>query len=110
MRPKYNTIFRVPTLTGKPGKMGRHFPVREKSGNFEQTGKSGKITQNTGKLREFEINIMIFLVIFKLTVYYLPKWIKFSVKKKQNIKKVLEKWQRVLEKSGNFVSLKKWEP
>ena len=25
--------------SGKPGKMGRHFPVREKSGNFEQTGK-----------------------------------------------------------------------
>ena len=53
---------RVPTRTGKPGKMGRHFPVREKSGNFEQTGKvrekSGKITQNTGKLREFEINII----------------------------------------------------
>ena len=66
---------RVPTRTGKPGKMGRHFPVREKSGNFEQTGKvrekSGKITQNTGKLREFQTNIIIyFLVIFKLTVYY----------------------------------------
>ena len=30
---------RVPTRTGKPGKMGRHFPVREKSGNFKQTGK-----------------------------------------------------------------------
>ena len=46
-------VVRVPTRTGKPGKMGRHFPVREKSGNFEQTGKvrekSGKITQNTGK-------------------------------------------------------------
>ena len=53
---------RVPTQTGKPGKMGRHFPVREKSGNFEQTGKvrekSGKFTQNTGKLKEFEINII----------------------------------------------------
>ena len=52
---------RVPTRTGKtgkPGKMGRHFPVREKSGNFEQTGKvrekSGKTTPNTGKLREFQ--------------------------------------------------------
>ena len=32
-------LLRVPTHTGKPGKMGRHFPVREKSGNFEQTGK-----------------------------------------------------------------------
>ena len=30
---------RVPTQTGKPGKMGRQFPVREKSGNFKQTGK-----------------------------------------------------------------------
>ena len=32
----------VPTGTGnqgKPGKMGRHFPVREKSGNFVKTGK-----------------------------------------------------------------------
>ena len=60
---KGNCLFyRVPTRTGKPGKMGRHFPVREKSGNFEQTGKvrekSGKITQNTGKLGEFEINII----------------------------------------------------
>ena len=36
------TPYRVPTRTGKsgkPGKMGRHFPVMEKSGNFEQTGK-----------------------------------------------------------------------
>ena len=49
-------VSRVPTRTGK---MGKHFPVREKSGNFEQTGKvrekSGKITQNTGKISEFEI-------------------------------------------------------
>ena len=29
----------VPTRTGKPGKMRKLFPVREKSGNFEQTGK-----------------------------------------------------------------------
>ena len=72
---------RVPTRTGKPGKpgkMGRHFPVREKSGNFEQTGKvrekSGKITQNTGKLREFQTNIIFyFLVVFKLFVYYFAK-------------------------------------
>ena len=81
----YNTsashLIRVPTRTGKPGKpgkMGRHFPVREKSGNFEQTGKvrekSGKITQNTGKLREFQTNIIFyFLVVFKLSVYYFAK-------------------------------------
>ena len=40
---KYIKIFadlnRVPTRTGK---MGRHFPVREKSGNFEQAGKVGE--------------------------------------------------------------------
>ena len=37
-----------------------------------KSGKSqGKITQNTGKLREFQTNIIFyFLVIFKLTVYY----------------------------------------
>ena len=57
---------RVPTRTGKtgkPGKMGRHFPVREKSGNFEQTGKvrekSGKTTQNTGKLRAFQKKLFV---------------------------------------------------
>ena len=60
----------VPTGTGnqgKPGKMGRHFPVREKSGNFVKTGKvrefyskywknqkklHWKIEKNTGKVRE----------------------------------------------------------
>ena len=35
-------IYNVTTRTGKPGKMGRHFPVGEKSGNFEQTGKVGE--------------------------------------------------------------------
>ena len=48
---------------------GEDFPDREKSGNFEQTGKimvkSGKITQNTGIFREFQTNIVCyFLVIF----------------------------------------------
>ena len=64
--------------------MGRHFPGRENSGNFVQTGKlrekSGKISQKAGKLREL-------LVIFKLTVYYLLKWIKFSVLKNKTWKK-----------------------
>ena len=77
---------RVPTQTGKPAKMGRHFPVRVKSGNFRQ------------------ILFAIFLVIFKLTVYYLLNWIKFSVKKQSiNIKKY---W-----KSQGILSVrKKWEP
>ena len=32
----------VPTWTGKPGKIRKPFPVSEKSGNFEQTGKVGE--------------------------------------------------------------------
>ena len=67
----------VPTRTGnqgKPGKMGRHFPVREKSGNFVKTGKvrekSGNFTQNTGKIG----------------------------------KNYTGKLKRILEKSGKFVS------
>ena len=39
----------VPTWTGKPGKMRKPFPVRLKSGNFEQTGKViGTVYQNYG--------------------------------------------------------------
>ena len=48
------TIYRVPTWTEKPGKfrkMGRHFPVREKSENFEQTGKVRENHTKYGKLR-----------------------------------------------------------
>ena len=55
MLPKILQIFMVPTGTGnqgKPGKIGRHFPVREKSGNFVKTGKVRNFTQNTGKIRK----------------------------------------------------------
>ena len=81
--------YRVPTRTGKPGKpgkMGRHFPVREKSGNFEQTGKvrekSGKITQNTGKLREFEINIIDILSAIKMNCVLFVKMDQVFILKK----------------------------
>ena len=81
------TSFRIPTRTGKPGKMGRHFPVREKSGNFEQTG---KVRENHTKYWKTEIYwdkyYLIFLVIFKWTVHYLQKWIKFSFKKTKHKK------------------------
>ena len=48
---------RVPTQTGK---MGRHaiFQSGKSQGILNRLEKSGKITQNTGKLREFEINIV----------------------------------------------------
>ena len=46
---------RVPTRTGQPGKMRRHFPVREKSWNFKQNGKVGedqtKYWKTQGNLR-----------------------------------------------------------
>ena len=105
---------RVPTRTGKPGKMGRHFPVREKSGNFEQTG---KVRENHTKYWKTEINwdkyYLIFLVIFKWTVHFLVKWIKFSVKKDKTLKKYWKNGKntrKVREKSGNFISPEKWEP
>ena len=50
----------VLTGTGKPGKMGRHFPVRETSGNFKQTG---KVRENYTKYWNIQKNN--FLVIFK---------------------------------------------
>ena len=31
---KIKVLIRVPTRTGKPGKMGRHFPVRKKVRKF----------------------------------------------------------------------------
>ena len=43
----------VHTWTGKPGKMSKLFPAREKSGHSEQTGKVRDFTQNTVKIREF---------------------------------------------------------
>ena len=45
----------VPTGAGKPGKMGRHFRVREKSGNLSRLEMSGNFTQNTG-MRKIILN------------------------------------------------------
>ena len=42
--------------TGKLGKMGVHFPVREKSENFEHSGKVRNLTKNTGKVMAFSKN------------------------------------------------------
>ena len=37
------------------------------------------------------------------------KWIKFLVRKTKHLKNT-GKWKKILEKSGNFVSLEMWEP
>ena len=42
----------VLTWNGKPGKMGKLFPVREKSRNFEQTGKVMEFYLKYWKMRE----------------------------------------------------------
>ena len=42
-------------------------------------------------------------------MYYLLNLIKCSVKK-TIIEKNTGKWEKILEKSGNFVSPEKWEP
>ena len=92
--------------------MGRHFPVREKSGNsiLNRLEKSGKITQNTGKLREFEINIIDILSDIKMNCVLFVKMDQVFSLKKLSIKKILENGKKILEKSGNFVSPEKWEP
>ena len=99
--------------------MGRHFPIREKSGNFDQTGKvrekSGKMTQNTGKLREFQTNIkcyysgrakLICVLFAKLNEVFSLK--RITEKNTGKLEKILEKSgksQGILSvrKSGNHV-------
>ena len=80
--------------------MGRHFPVREKSGNFEQTGKSGKITQNTGKLGEFEINIIDILSDIKMNCVLFAKMDQVFSLKKLSIKKILENGKKYWKSQG----------
>ena len=64
------------------------------SGKYEQAwkvrGKSHKILENW----EFQTNVICyFWVIFKWSVCYLLKFIKFSVKKTKH-KKIVEKWKK----------------
>ena len=40
-------FYRVPTRTGKPGKLREVFPVGEKSGNFKM------LPESQGKIRDF---------------------------------------------------------
>ena len=52
-------VLRVPTPTGKPGKMGI----------LNRLEKSGKVTQNTGKLKEFQkILFVILLILYKMCI------------------------------------------
>ena len=51
-------VARVPTRTGKREKWEGIFQSGKSHGILIRLEKSWKITQNTGKLREFEINII----------------------------------------------------
>ena len=66
----------VPTWTGKPGKMRKLFPVREKLGNFEQTGKvrefCPKCWKNEEILASFYHN---FFSDFLIKVYLLNRFL-----------------------------------
>ena len=51
-------------------KMRKLFPVREKSGNFEQTGKVREFHSSTGKMREFYTKFEpVFILFFSVTIY-----------------------------------------
>ena len=95
--------------------MGRHFPVREKSGNFVKTGKVREFyskywknqkklywkieKKNTGKVRE---NLSASNSENPANWYH-------TLNKKRTLKNT-GKLQKILEKSGKFVTQKKWEP
>ena len=104
------------------------FQSTKKSGNFEQTGKVRENHTKYLKTQEtWDKYYLRFLVIFKWTLYYLLKWIKFSVKKTKHLKNTSKlekntgKVREILSvrKSGNPVprflnepsqSLQKWVP
>ena len=70
--------------------MGRHFPVREKSGNFEQTGKVREYLTKYWKNEKISDKYyLILLVIYKLTVLFAKIDQVFSLKDKA-FKKILE--------------------
>ena len=50
--------FRVPTRTGKPRKWEDIFQSGKSQGIFNGLEKAGKIKQNTGKLKEFQTNVI----------------------------------------------------
>ena len=87
--------------------MGRHFPVREFWTDWKSQGKvrenHTKYLKTQGIWNKYYL-IFDILMIFRWTVYYLLKWIKFSVKKNRNIKKILEKSGILsVQNSGNPV-------
>ena len=103
----------VPTGTGNQGKPGKWKGIFQ-SGNFVKTGKVRefyskywknwkklywKIEKNTGNVRE----ICQPVIVKTLQIWY------NTLNKKRTLKNT-GKLRKILEKSGKFVSPKKWEP
>ena len=92
-----------PIPADPPGRTGKHeknLKPFSSQGILKSKEKSHKYWKSQGISDKC---YLLFLVIFKWSVYYLLKRIKFWVKK--NIKNT----GKIGEKSGNFVSLEKWE-
>ena len=54
VQTQQHDMWHLSNRTGIPGKMGTHFPVGEKSGNSEQTGKVREFCQKkTGEISKF---------------------------------------------------------
>ena len=79
----------VPTWTGKPVKMGKQFPVREKSGNIKQTGKVREFYPNTGKVRNFS-EFFIFIFFSDILIEVLIRFLYFLNLLNKTLKKILE--------------------
>ena len=91
--------------------MGRHFPVRKKSGNFEQTGKDRENHTKYWKIQGIlDKYYLLFFSDIKMNCIIFAKMDQGFSLKKQNIEKILENGKKILEKSVNFVSPEKWEP
>ena len=61
-----NIVFRVPTQTGKPGKMEKLFPVREFCADWKSQGNLDKILEKSGKFREFLFFVLFLIELFEL--------------------------------------------
>ena len=84
------------------GKLGGHFPVREKSGNF---------TQNTRKSKEF-LHKMLEKFLGKSYFYFFSdlnvgQFLFLSVSFNLIVFKNTGKWRKILEKSGKFVTVRR---
>ena len=103
----------VPTGTGKPGKMERHSPVKEKSGNFVKTGKDrefySKYWKNQKNFCKTEKDIGKVSEIYQSEIVKTLQTWYHTLHKKRTLENT-GKLQKILEKSRKFASLKKWEP